>query len=269
MLPLIVRSQVFDGPISESIPSSVISFSHRRNRAGSAVSFTYFQDEEDFAEWSNEDAVDMDSDAEESSVNGFGAADVESNRGSFVSKRLSQSRDSAEPPLLSRYISAGSYGHDRRPGSRLNQKVYIASEDLTVVFAGFSSSMGGFALYLALCILTGGFAYLLFRWLPRWRVKLIGKATPLGKCQWIAIEVRRLPPGRIWRPYLTRYRINGINSPFTKWAVSPTGDHCPRSLSTPQAIYMTKIVTQRFHACGFLIIDICGSSIIRWKISFH
>ncbi|KAJ5169122.1 cation-transporting ATPase [Penicillium canariense] len=180
------RNEVFDGPISESIPSSVVSFLHRRSRAGSTVSFTYFQDEEDFAEWSNEDAVDMGSDIEESSADGLGEADLESHRGSFVSKRLS--RDSVEHPLLSRYMSASSYGRDRRAGSRLNQKVYIASEDLTAVFAGFSTSLSGYAVYLALCVLTGGLAYLLFRWLPRWWVRLIGKATPLGKCKWIAIE---------------------------------------------------------------------------------
>lgn len=154
------------------------------------MSFTYFQDEEDFAEWSNEDAVDEQSEIDDESLHGVGDADIESVRGSFVSKRMSTSRDSIEHPLLSRYLSASSYGRDRRSGSRLNQKVYIASEDLTAVFAGFSTSSVGFAVYIALCILTGGFAWLLFRWLPRWRVRLIGKATPIGKCQWVAIEVR-------------------------------------------------------------------------------
>lgn len=153
------------------------------------MSFTYFQDEEDFAEWSNEDAVDEGSEIDEQSIHRLGEGDIESVRGSFVSKRMSTSRDSVERPLLSRYMSASSYGRDRRTGSRLNQKVYIASEDLTAVFAGFSTSPGGNALYIALCILTGGFAYLIFRWLPRWRIKLIGKATPIGKCQWVAIEV--------------------------------------------------------------------------------
>jgi cation-transporting ATPase 13A3/4/5 len=195
---LLTVKQVFDGPISESIPSSVVSFSHRRNRTGSTVSFTYFQDGEDFAEWSNEEAVeedlgDMSSGFEEASADALTEADVESSRGSFISKRHSQSRDSAEQPLLSRYISASSYGRDRRSGSRLNQKVYIASEDLTVVFAGFSTSVGGYILYITLCILTGGFAYLLLHWLPRWRIRLVGKAAPLGKCQLIAIEVRILP----------------------------------------------------------------------------
>lgn len=152
------------------------------------MSFTYFQDGEDFAELSNEDALD-ESEIDEESLHGLGDGDIESTRGSFVSKRLSIARDSVEHPLLSRYMSASSYGRDRRTGSRLNQKIYIASEDLTAVFAGFSTSIGGLAVYIALCVLTGGFAYLLFRWMPRWRVKLIGKATPIGKCQWVAIEV--------------------------------------------------------------------------------
>ncbi|KAJ5466756.1 cation-transporting ATPase [Penicillium diatomitis] len=180
------RNEVFDGPISESIPSSVVSFSHRRKRADSNVSFTYFQDEEDFAEWSNEDAVDVESDGEEQSVDGLNGADLESHRSSFASKRLS--RDSVERPLLSRFLSASSYGRDRRTGGRLNQKVYIASEDLTAVFAGFSTSAMGYAIYLMLCLVTGGLGYLVFRWLPRWRVKLVGKSMPLGKCQWVAIE---------------------------------------------------------------------------------
>lgn len=165
-----------------------MSFAHRRNRTGSTVSFTYFQDGEDFEEWSNEDAVEEESEVDEESVHG-GDTDLESARGSFVSKRMSVSRDSVEHPLLSRYMSASSYGRDRRSGNRLNQKVYIASEDLTAVFAGFSTSTGGLAIYVALCIFTGGFAYLIFRWLPRWQVRLIGKPTPIGKCQWVAIEV--------------------------------------------------------------------------------
>lgn len=175
--------------MSESIPSSVVSFAHRRSRKDSTVSFTYFQEEEDFAEWSTEDAVDEASDLEDQAPDGLVETDLESARSSFVSKRLSQSRDSIHDPLLTRHLSASSYGRDRRTGSRLNQKIYIVSEDLTAVFAGFSTSPSGFALYIALCIVTGGFAYLLFRWLPRWRVRLIGKATPLGKCQWVAIEV--------------------------------------------------------------------------------
>ena len=175
------QPQVFDGPISESIPSSVVSFAHRRNRTGSTVSFTYFQDGENFEEWSNEDAVEEESEIDRSRLPCDGRHRPRSAEGPLCPKRLSVSRDSIEHPLLSRYMSASSYGRDRRSGNRLNQKVYIASEDLTAVFAGFSTSVGGFTLYVALCILTGGFAYLILRWLPRWRVRLIGRPTPHRK----------------------------------------------------------------------------------------
>ncbi|XHG00469.1 hypothetical protein AWENTII_003921, partial [Aspergillus wentii] len=182
------RNEVFDGPISESIPSSIVSFSHRRGRKGSTVSFTYFQDEEDFIEGSNEEAVDSENEFEALSSDEISEANLETNRSSLGSKKPSYSRDPAEDPLLPRRVSTGSYAGDRRADSRLNQKIYIASEDLTAVFAGFSTSLGGFTIYTVLCIVTLGFAYLLFRWLPRWRVRLIGKPTSLRKCEWVAIE---------------------------------------------------------------------------------
>lgn len=163
----------------------------------------------------------------------------------MISKRLSHSRDSVEHPLLSRYLSVGSYGRDRRSTSRLNQKVYITTEDLTAVFAGFSTSKGGLAVYITLCILSGGFAYLVFRWLPRWRVKLIGKPTPLGKCQWIAIEVRSgcfkskfLCQRRNFHSHINR--INGTSSPSIMFIPRPTDALCPLYLLILHVTYMMK-----------------------------
>lgn len=181
--------QVFDGPISESIPSSIASFSHRRNRKDSTVSFTYFQDEDDFVQWPEEEALDAESDIENISVDSIDDTNLETARSSLGSKRPSVPRDSVEDPLLSRRVSTSSYLRDRTTDSRLNQKIYIASEDLTVVFAGFTTSLLGFTIYTSLCFLTFGFAYLLLRWLPRWRVRLMGKPTPLRKCEWVAVEV--------------------------------------------------------------------------------
>lgn len=182
------RHEVFDGPISESIPSSVVSFSHRRNRKDSVVSFTYFRDEEDFVEWPDEDAVDAESEADNLVVGDVSPPNG-SLRSSFRSKRPSWSRGSAEDPLLrGRHLSVSSYAQDRRFDSRLNQKVYIESEDLTLVIAGFSTKFSGLVLYSLLCVLSLGFAYLIFRWFPRWRVRLTGKPTPLRICQWVAIE---------------------------------------------------------------------------------
>lgn len=230
------------------------------------MSFTYFQDGDDFAELSNEDAVDDESEIDEESLHGLGDVDVESTRGSFVSKRLSTSRDSVEHPLLSRYMSASSYGRDRRTGSRLNQKVYIATEDLTAVFAGFSTSTVGLAIYIALCILTGGLAYLLFRWMPRWRVKLVGKATPIGKCQWVAIEVSfQIEFQSSTR--LTSLRTNGTNSQSTKLAVSHTGVRCPRSLLTLYSIHSMKMGTQLLSLSISLITDTYDFSTTRLRTS--
>jgi cation-transporting ATPase 13A2 len=91
--------------------------------------------------------------------------------------------------LIRRSSSAGSAGSgiDWR-GRRSNQKIYITTEDLTIVIAGFKTSPFGFALYAVLCIATLGLGWLLFRWLPRWRVAIIGKTTPLKECDWIVTE---------------------------------------------------------------------------------
>ncbi|KAG2412653.1 hypothetical protein HFD88_010210 [Aspergillus terreus] len=184
------RNEVFDGPISESIPSSVVSFSHRRNRNDSTVSFTYFQGEDDFVEWPDEHAVDAGSDLDEEAMIAHDTGSIDGSvRSSFKSRRPSYLRSAVEEPLLpQRRSSLESYGHDRKADSRLNQKVHIESEDLTIVIAGFSSTLTGLIIYFTLCVMTLGFAYLLFRWFPRWRVRLIGKPTPLRICQWVAIE---------------------------------------------------------------------------------
>ncbi|RLL97324.1 hypothetical protein CFD26_102194 [Aspergillus turcosus] len=197
------RTEVFDGPISESIPSSVVSFAHRRGRKDSTVSFTYFQEEDGFIEWPREEVIDAESEIDELSI-GEGSEADESIISSRRSKRLSYSRLSAEDPLLPRRPSSSFYTGERTIDSRLTQKVYIVSEDLTIVIAGFSTSSTGVALYYLLCIFTLGFAYILLRWLPRWRVRLIGKPTPLRLCQWVAVEVGfpRLSRDKLFAEYV-------------------------------------------------------------------
>ncbi|KAI9037383.1 putative P-type ATPase [Aspergillus affinis] len=148
------RNEVFDGPISESIPSSIASFSYRRNRNNSTASFTYFHENESFTEWPNEDALDIESDNDEEFRDDAYPASV-SVRSSFASKRPSTSRPSIEDPLLpQRPSSVNSYSCGRKPDNRHNQKVYIESEDLIIVIAGFSTALTGLALYYALCLKT-------------------------------------------------------------------------------------------------------------------
>ncbi|RAH48335.1 putative P-type ATPase [Aspergillus brunneoviolaceus CBS 621.78] len=178
------RSEVYDGPISESIPSSVVSFSHRRDRKDSTTSFTYFHDDEDHTLWPPEDALDVESDMDDVSVNGLN----DTNPSIRSSKRQSYSRGSVEDPLLRRSLSVASYAQNWTGESITSQKVHIISEDLTIVIAGFSTSITGLVLYYILCALSFGFAYLLFRWFPKWRVRLLGKPAPLCACKWVAIE---------------------------------------------------------------------------------
>ncbi|PYH94983.1 hypothetical protein BO71DRAFT_378573 [Aspergillus ellipticus CBS 707.79] len=178
------RNEIYDGPISESIPSSIVSFSHRRNRKDSTASFTYFREDEDHMEWPAETAIDAESDNED--VSEIGASVT--NESIRSSKRPSYSRESIEHPLLQRTLSTGSHAQGYRSDRRVSQKAHIVSEDLTIVIAGFSTSLVGQALYYVLCTFSFGAFYLWFRWFPRYRVRLLGNPTPLRVCDWVAVE---------------------------------------------------------------------------------
>jgi cation-transporting ATPase 13A3/4/5 len=194
--------QVFSGPMSESVPTSISSFAHRRPRADSTTSFTFYDEDRDSEEGVEEDAIieeygeiEYDEEySEEALLDGDLEAGVRPStprrKSSGYSRRSTDSRRSVDAPLLrprrSSTSSAGSA--DGWRGRRVSQKIYILMEDLTIVIAGFKTSTVGFALYAILCIATGGLGWLLFRWLPRWRVALTGRATPLKECDWVVIE---------------------------------------------------------------------------------
>lgn len=167
------------------------SFARRRSRHDSTVSFTYFQESTETPEWFDEEAVADESEVEE----GFTRdEDVEEAypRSSFSHLDHTRSRSSVEHPLLRRETSGRNEYRGPPSGGNVSQKVYIVTEDLTAVIAGFSTSIMGSVAYLAICILTGGLGYLVFRWVPRWRIKLVGYPEPLYRCQWVAIEVRTI-----------------------------------------------------------------------------
>lgn len=115
--------------------------------------------------------------------------DLESNqRPSIRSRKSSGHSRTSSTPLLKRQHSSDTDRSGYLPGGRMSQKIYIQTEDMTIVVAGFKTSVIGYALYLSICILTVGLGYLLFRWLPQWRVRLTGTATPLCRCDWVVIE---------------------------------------------------------------------------------
>lgn len=210
------QDEIFSGPMSESVPTASSSFFHRRSRADSNASFTFYEEEDDFdsemdlpedAIYDEEDVEDgqsmngentfiepeMNGDVDDSFENGsVDTRPRKGSRGSSTSKRSRRSTDSnrhsVRSPLLRRNHSEDSQTSGFRIGGRVNQKIYIVNEDMTIVVSGFKTTLFGFAMYLALCICTGGLGYLLFRWLPKWYVKLVGRSTALRNCDWVVIE---------------------------------------------------------------------------------
>jgi cation-transporting ATPase 13A2 len=192
------KIKVFSGPMSESVPTSISAFAHRRARADSTTSFTYYEEDRDSEDGVEEDAIA--SEYGDIEYNGFvdeDAYDVEaggspsppSTRRKSSSYSSRKSLKSVRAPLLRRRSSVSSTGSgDGSRGRRTSQKIYILTEDLTIVVAGFNTSKIGFGIYVVLCTVTFGLAWLLFRWLPRWRVALVGRATPLKECDWMVIE---------------------------------------------------------------------------------
>jgi cation-transporting ATPase 13A3/4/5 len=183
------QDEVFAGPMGESVPTSVSSYFHRRGRADSTTSFTYYQeDEEENLPPSEDDSAILD-DESELNIEEEDSADLEAGELSAMRRTSSgHSRASVHDRLL-RSDSARTDGSNLGRGHRTSQKIYILTEDLTIVVAGFRTSTLGFALYTSICALTLGLGYLLFRWLPRWQVRIIGTPCPLRSCGWVVVEV--------------------------------------------------------------------------------
>ncbi|KAF3935735.1 hypothetical protein ABW19_dt0209217 [Dactylella cylindrospora] len=187
------HEDVFSGPITESVPSSVSAFAHRRrSRSESNASFTFFQQEE-VDNWENENAIEDEEDDDLRFDAWDGDIDIDLEAGSrrqslIKSPRLS--RDSQELPLLDRQDTEGT-DISRilfRGPLRSNQKIYIVTEDLNIIVGGFRTSKMGSTIVAVLSALTLGLFYLVLRWLPRWRVRIVGRATPLRDCEWVVIE---------------------------------------------------------------------------------
>jgi cation-transporting ATPase 13A2 len=183
------HDEVFGGPMAESVPTSVSSFAHRRGRADSTASFTYYQEDEDENLPPSDDSAILDDESElhyeQDDSPDLEAGDLEEMR------RTSSgySRSSVHDHLLRR-DSARTEGSNFDHSHRTSQKIYIVTEDLSIVVAGFRTSTLGFALYTTVCVLTLGLGYLLLRWLPRWQVRLVGTPSTLQECNWVVIEVR-------------------------------------------------------------------------------
>lgn len=196
------HDELFSGPIAESLPTSVSAFSHRRQRADSTASFTYYNEEEDGdgdeAETEHhyvEDGAvpfDIDDLPFEFEHEADRTTDSETENGSAQGYAMHRRRSStlSRSSVHARLLRTESTGTDAssRGHGRVSQKLHIVSEDLTIVIAGFRTGRVGYLAYIFLCLSTLGLAYLLLRWLPRWQVKLVGVPCPLHECQWVVLE---------------------------------------------------------------------------------
>lgn len=208
------QDELYSGPVAESLPTSVSAFAHRRRRADSTTSFTYFRDDDEEAQaldedgrplWDEDGSVMLDGSvildvddipfelgAHQDEEAGT-AAEFDHRRGSYEEQAMHRrsstySRGSVHERLLLRSESGRTDVSGHAAMSRVSQKLHMVNEDLTIVLAGFRTSKVGFAIYVLLCIVTLGTAWLLLRWLPRWQVKLVGKPCPLRRCQWVVLE---------------------------------------------------------------------------------
>ncbi|KAL9065242.1 MAG: hypothetical protein Q9161_008364 [Pseudevernia consocians] len=144
------HEEVFAGPISESVPSSVTGFAHRRSRADSVASFTYFQEDDETPEWSEDQAI-MDEEEEDTDFAKQPGEDVgyDLESGIISSQRRKSSgfsKSTAEEPLLHRHDSTKTDVSGLGREARSSQKIYVVSEDLTVVVAGFTTNPVGLIL---------------------------------------------------------------------------------------------------------------------------
>ncbi|KAL8633948.1 hypothetical protein Q9189_000193 [Teloschistes chrysophthalmus] len=133
------------GPISESVPSSITGFAHARLRANSRASFTYMQGDEESSDEADEEAV-VDQEHDEPFMIDRARAVESSSRYISLERRKSSghSRKSAEDPLLGHRASMRTDQSDWEQGGRISQKIYIVTEDLTIVISGFATSLFGY-----------------------------------------------------------------------------------------------------------------------------
>lgn len=165
-----------------------------------------FEDEADF-EGSQLEDEDEDEDIDNESL--FAFREDMPDYASHHRRSSTLSRSSTRAHLL-RHDSVPSVG-SARATKRLSQKTYLVNEDLTMVVAGFETRRIGYLAYLFLCFFTVGIAYLLFRWLPRWYIAVVGSPCPLGDCRWVVIEVRPLYP---WKRHLDPHANHCTQEPM-------------------------------------------------------
>ncbi|KAL3228601.1 cation-transporting ATPase [Nakaseomyces bracarensis] len=136
----------------------------------------------------NQDDVILDEQSSQDSVESFhtGSSEEVGNEGSI------NGHDDSAKKSQNHYEFLKPEYHDRFypdfHAERHIQRFYISEEDIVIAIAGYSSSKLKILLYNTICILTLGMFFLLSKWIPSYKVKMIGVKVPLAKADWLVIE---------------------------------------------------------------------------------
>lgn len=124
--------------------------------------------------------------------NSYGSFDSSSVR--FDRRNNRRLSDESDKSLLERTSNTSSFGKQGRDETHSfsaiseYQRYYLAEEDLVIGIAGYKTKFWKQFCYYFICFATLGLGYLIFRWVPKYRVGLLGDRTPLGLSDWVVIE---------------------------------------------------------------------------------
>ncbi|RKF63313.1 putative cation-transporting ATPase [Erysiphe neolycopersici] len=175
------HEEIFSGPIAESVPMSLASFTQCKRRADSNTNFSIYRADNEFRSLSDENAI---ADDESEIMADEDLIDIESGERSYYRT----STEITNQAYLLRRNSTKTNTSYKSNENRIGQKISIPVEDLTIAIVGFRTSYLGYTLYIIASIISFGAIYLALRWIPRWKVYLIGKKSPLRNCTWVVIE---------------------------------------------------------------------------------
>lgn len=158
-------------------------------------------------------------------------------------RRDSDDSDKNRPESLSQsasiHLDSDNYDSSKFQPVSEYQRFYLAEEDLVIGIAGYSNCRWKVVLYYSLCIFTLGIGYLILRWLPRYRVNLMGNKCALGKADWCVIENEY---GELAIVNVTKRRYNERLSSFLALPRAPEGED-----KLDETVELNPVVTNLCH----------------------
>lgn len=139
----------------------------------------YEEAADEFAIQDNESSRNFSAHLESSDYGSTSSQFARRNRRQSESSQKSDSQGSITLPEIESAYSSSTTKY---------QRYYLAEEDLVIGIAGYSTCIAKMLVYYFICISTFGLGYLILRWLPKYRVNLMGNKTALGKADWCVIE---------------------------------------------------------------------------------